>query len=255
MRTLYYTIIFFFAFSVFVLGQDDSHKAKYKEKAKKILKIENDGIIDLWYDAFKININEQKKFKKLGIDLEAMSLKLANGLDFRERALLADAIVEGTVIEKSYDVRKQALFKSSYKINVQEVLAGKNVDKEIIVLRKSGKDSRTSDEAFSSGLNVGDTFIFYLTKRMIDGVYKYKDTDLLKRYKMPQKDVSKEKNVYNELAYSTLRIRDAFVYSSVGRIDVSYDIVKKTLKQIAEINNKDKFKLRDYKISSEAKND
>jgi hypothetical protein len=237
-----------------VLGQDDSHKAKYREKAKKILKIENDGVIDLWYDD-KININEQKKFKKLGIDLEAMSSKLAGGFDFRERVLLADAVVEGTVIEKSYDVRKQALFKSSYKINVQEVLAGKNVDKEIIVLRKSGKDSRTSDEAFSSGLNVGDTFIFYLYKEIIDRVYKYKDSDELKRVKLPQKDVSKEKNVYTELPYSTLRIRDAFVYRSYGRIDVSYDIVKKTIKQIAKVNNKDEFKLRDYKISSEGKND
>jgi hypothetical protein len=134
-------------------------------------------------------------------------------------------------------------------------LAGKNVDKEIIVLRKSGKDSRTSDEAFSSGLNVGDTFIFYLTKEIIDRVYKYKDSEDLQAWKLPQKNVSKEKNVYTELPYSTLRIRDAFVYHSYGRIDVSYDIVKKTIKQIAKVNNKDEFKLRDYKISSEGKND
>ncbi len=236
------------------------HKNDFLEKALKTLEIDK-KFAESFYE-HEININEHKKFKKMGIDLKELAYKLAGGKNYKENALESDFVILGTVVKVEYDstvydtVKKTyyPLFGSTFSIHVDEILLGNDKYKlqdTIYIMRQTGLYVGSSIDTVP--LDLEKQYIFFLTRNHLKILYTaLKSMDIENVFKnygahtFPTNSKLENKMVFVEKAYSTLGVKSSFVYKNDKKLEPNLKSLKKTIKQIEKINDRGNFYIREY---------
>jgi hypothetical protein len=149
-----------------------TQKKDYAEKAKSL------GILvkPEYFYKYKININKISEFKSIGLDLVELGNK-AGELTYKEYSLVSDAIVEGTVVERTYNQNKNAFFHTTYKIRVESVIKGSIVEDYIYIKTESGMvgDDSYVKSSTEPDIFIGEKVLFMLNKVDIESIKSAKE--------------------------------------------------------------------------------
>jgi hypothetical protein len=134
------------------------HKDSFvrKVKEKKLVRDPN------WYYRYKVDVTKDKELRNEGVDLAAMDTRAGSG-SHKENLVYTAVVVQGSVIGKKYDDRKEVYFHSSYDIKVDEVVAGRVTSSVITVRLRSGKVGESFvNSSEEPTLYLGEQVLLYL---------------------------------------------------------------------------------------------
>ncbi|MCK5759943.1 MAG: hypothetical protein KAH33_01535 [Candidatus Delongbacteria bacterium] len=221
--------------------------AKYKEiKKNYLVKAKRLGKKDAeYYWQNRVNLDAYEKLKKDKAISERWDAEL---LTTEEKTLLSQVIIIGKVVEREYDERYNARYKTTCKIEIEEIVTGKRFisenQKELFV--KIEGDLRKSHRNYEPNLKTGKKYIFFLSKIGMERYasfnqgYEGLSPEVIKLKVHPMTDDVHNINVFANIAFSTME------YSSFEK---HYNIVeiKAKMKKIEKTNNSFDFYLRKYK--------
>ena len=206
------------------------HQRNFNIKAKT-LGISEYGSKDFY--KLNININKIKEFKTEGIDLIALSEIISPG-NYGETSLYSHAIVQGTIISKTYHPGSNNYFHTTYEIQVSNVLKG-NISQKVIELKTVSGLLDGDKEIYETALNepsffIGEEALFCMN--IFDIQYyeegrKYSSSLIGKEFNIKPNQFIIQDKYYLKAGYFYDRLK--------GRIGTQEKVIS-TVKRITEIN-------------------
>lgn len=135
----------------------------YKSKAEEI------GILDtkikLFFDA-KLDLNKLESYNNLGLNLIESS-KFVNGFPFDLSLLISSHAINGEVIDIEYNSDTNAMYHTTIRVKVKEMLRGVTLNDTICILQISGmRGNKYLKYDFDSDYVIGLNYIFFLANTL-----------------------------------------------------------------------------------------
>jgi len=150
------------------------HKSDYIDKAVTLKR--NDGRKEIGLNTAKmmyqrkININAQDEFNKIGLDIVDINTKIfkdGSSSNYEDQTLLSDIVVIGEVVDKSYPIKDDIGYYSSYnKIKILQVFSDKwdiLKDSEITIgsFVSVNADGSSSYLLGEPSMNLGEKYLIF----------------------------------------------------------------------------------------------
>lgn len=216
--------------------QLSKHKTEYAEKVKSLgMAVKPDH-----FYKYKIDLNKISEFKALGLDVVALGNK-AGEFSYKEYTLVSNYIVQGVVVERTYNQDKEDFFHTTYKIKVESVLKG-NITAEYIYIKTEsgmiGEDSYVQSSTEPS-IYLGEKVLLMLNRVDVAAVQAAKENGYF------DKTLNATTNDFTINGKFTLK-KETFFDSHKHYIG-SKDEVFATIGQIQNINDENTFHTKKFK--------
>jgi len=223
------------------VAEYEKTKKEFAEKARKI-GVMNEKMIRVFYWKYRINVNKLKEMRELGAD--TVTYRVSENMTLLDRAMEAQAVVIGTITDVEFT---SGVLHTSYKVNVDEVIIGRDLVKEFpqtIFVKFAEKLNDPKTIYLDSSVKyhkIGNKYMFFLNRTSFEGHARYNKLKITKEINQP----------YSYMASSSFDLTELDKYKNFfkkeNNKEFDFDELKEKIKKIGQLNDKANFFNRSYK--------
>lgn len=216
--------------------QLSKHKTEYAQKVKSL----GMSVKPEHFYKHKIDLNKINEFKSAGIDLVELGNK-AGEFTYKEYTLVSNYIVQGVVVERTYNQDKQDFFHTTYKIKVESTLKGAISAEYIYIKTESGLvgDDSYVQSSTEPSIFLGEKVLLMMNKVDVAAIETAKENGYF------DKTLNATANDFTINGKFTLK-KETFFDSHKHYVG-NKDVVFSAISQIQSINDQKTFHTKKFK--------